>query len=274
MEPLRNKWVLITGASSGIGESFARELAAKGNHLILVARSESKLVALAEHLKKKHGIQTEVIVSDLSQEGAPTRLHQECIERQLSVSILINNAGFGTYGMFDEINGNRQHEEVMLNVMAIVDLTHLFLPAMLQRGDGAVINVSSTAGFQPDPYMAVYGATKAFVLSFTEALWEENRRRGVQFLALCPGATETPFFNIVAAEEASVGKRDTPERVVKAALQSLETGKSYVVPGLQNFIGAQLSRLLTRKRTLRIVGRLLHPRRPGPGIERNHSSAK
>lgn len=260
MMQLRNKWILITGASSGIGEVFAWELAKRGNHLILVARSENKLADLAKNLKKEHGGQVEVIVNDLSKEGAPVKLYQECQERQLDVDMIINNAGFATHGFFEQVSGERQHEEVMLNVMSVVDITHLFLPGLLKKGSGAVINVSSTAGFQPDPYMAVYGATKAFVLSFTQALWEENRTRGVQFLALCPGATQTNFFNVVGTDDASVGKRDTPERVVKVSLRALERGQSYVVPGFQNYMNAQISRLLSRKQVLRLVGGLLRPR--------------
>lgn len=133
MITIQNKWTLITGASSGIGEAFAREFAAKGSHLILVARSEDKLIALAEKLKSEYRIQAEVIVADLSQEGSPDRLYQQCVERGLNVDILINNAGFATYGLFEQLSGSRQHEEVMLNVLAVVDLTHLFLPEMLKE---------------------------------------------------------------------------------------------------------------------------------------------
>lgn len=254
-------WALITGASSGIGEAFAHELASRGNHLVLVARTKSKLDALAGKLMKKHGIRAETIAMDLSQQDAPAALYQAVAERGIDIDLLINNAGFATYGMFEEVSGNRQHEEVMLNVSAVVGLTHRFLPGMLEKKNGAVINVASTAAFQPDPYMAVYGATKAFVLSFTQALWEENRSRGVRFLALCPGATETDFFNVVGADEASVGKRDTPEKVVRTALRSLEAGKPFVVPGFMNQVGAQVSRLFTRRQTLRIVERMLRPRR-------------
>src|SRR4029453_10625020 len=153
MLSLQNKWSLITGASSGIGEAFAHELAAKGSHLILVARSEAKLNALAEKLEKEHHVQTQVIVSDLSQEGSPRKLYQQCLERGLSVDILINNAGFATYGLFEQLSGPRQHDEVMLNVLAVVDLTHLFLSGMLKRKSGVVINVASTAGFKPLPNM-------------------------------------------------------------------------------------------------------------------------
>jgi short-subunit dehydrogenase len=260
MIPTQNKWTLITGASSGIGEAFAHEFAAKGRHLILVARSEDKLRALAEKLQSEHPIQAQFIVSDLSQEGSPMRVYQQCLERGLSVDILINNAGFATYGLFEQLSGLRQHQEVMLNVLAVVNLTHLFLPEMLKRKSGVVINVASTAGFQPIPNMAVYGATKAFVLSFTQALWEENRKRGVQFLTLCPGSTETEFFNVVGADEASVGKRDTPENVVQVALRSLQAKKVYAVPGFKNYISAQMSRFFTRKQMLFIVGRMLRTR--------------
>ena len=256
----KGKWALVTGASSGIGEQFARQLAKQGSHLVLVARSESKLESLASELRKMHGIKVEVISMDLSKEGAPSDLYQKCRLLKVDIELLINNAGFATHGLFEEVSGERQHEEVMLNVAAVVDMTHLFLPDMLRRRSGAVINVASTAGFQPLPYMAVYGATKAFVLSFTQALWFENRNRGIKFFALCPGSTDTSFFNVVGAEEASVGKKDTPERVVEVALRALKEGKVYVVPGVQNYLGAQLSRFITRKQSLRLVGSMLRPR--------------
>ncbi len=260
MLEIKNKWTLITGASSGIGEAFAHEFAARGSHLILVARSKAKLIALAEKLQQKHGIQAQVIASDLSQHDSAAEVYQQCIQRGLHVDCLINNAGFATHGHFEQVSGPRQNDEVMLNVAAVVSLTHLFLPGMLKKKSGVVINVASTAAFQPTPHMAVYGATKAFVLSFTEALWEENRKRGVQFLALCPGSTETEFFNIVGAEEASVGKRDTPENVVQIAMRALRANKPYVIPGVNNFISSHLSRFFTRKQMLFVVGRMLRTR--------------
>lgn len=265
---IQGKWALVTGASSGIGEQFARQLAKQGSHLVLVARSESKLESLASELRKKYGIKAEVIPKDLSKEGTPSELYQQCRFLNVEIELLVNNAGFATHGLFEQVSGVRQHEEVMLNIAALVDLTHLFLPDMLRKSSGAVINVASTAGFQPLPYMAVYGATKAFVLSFTQALWWENRSRGVKFLALCPGSTDTSFFNVVGAEEASVGKKDTPERVVEVALRALKEGKVYVVPGVQNYLGAQLSRFITRKQGLRLVGSMLRPRE-GSGNYKN-----
>ncbi|AIQ12219.1 oxidoreductase [Paenibacillus durus] len=268
---IKGKWSLVTGASSGIGEQFARQLAKQGSHLVLVARSKSKLEELASELRKRYGIKAEVIPLDLAKEGAPSELYQQCRLLKVEIELLVNNAGFATHGLFEQVSGERQHEEVMLNVTAVVDMTHLFLPDMLRKSSGAVINVASTAGFQPLPYMAVYGATKAFVLSFTQALYWENRDRGVKFFALCPGSTDTSFFNVVGAEEASVGKKDTPERVVEIALRALKEGKLYVVPGMQNYMGAQLSRFITRKQGLRLVGNMLRPRE-GSGNYKNNGN--
>ncbi|MBE0342277.1 SDR family NAD(P)-dependent oxidoreductase, partial [Paenibacillus sp. 28ISP30-2] len=143
---------------------------------------------------------------------------------------------------------------------ALVDITHAFMPDLLRNRDGGLINVSSTAAFQPDPYMAVYGATKAFVLSFSEALWAENRKRGLKVLALCPGSTETPFFDIVGASEASVGIRETPQTVVKNALRAFEKGRSHIISGRQNYWVAQVSRFFSRQSMLGIVERTLRPK--------------
>ncbi|SER72705.1 hypothetical protein SAMN04487944_1095 [Gracilibacillus ureilyticus] len=259
MKQFNQKWTLITGASSGIGEVFAQELAAKGSHLILAARSESKLNTFAQKLMHKYGIKAEVIVSDLSRKNAAAMLYQECKERGLSIDILVNNAGFATHGLFEEQSLEKNHDQIMLNVMALVELTHLCLPEMLRNKKGAVINVASTAAFQPDPYMAVYGATKAFVLSFTQALWEENRKRGVQFLTLCPGSTETAFFDTLGTDDGVVGKKASPKHVVDAALQSLGTSRSYVVAGRMNYLVSQMTRILPKKVMLKTVSNLIGP---------------
>ncbi|WP_416150687.1 SDR family NAD(P)-dependent oxidoreductase [Salipaludibacillus sp. HK11] len=259
MKQVIDKWALITGASSGIGEVFAHELAAKGSHLILTARSESKLNDLARKLMEKYAIQTEVIVSDLSQAGAPTELYQEIMDRGRNVDILVNNAGFATHGLFENQSLERNHDQIMLNVMSLVELTYLFLPDMLKSRNGAVINVASTAAFQPAPYMAVYGATKAFVLSFTQALWEENRNRGVQFLTLCPGSTETAFFDSVGTNDAVVGKKASPKHVVDVALHSLGTRRSYVVVGRINYLASQINRIVPKKVMLQSISGLIRP---------------
>ncbi len=251
---------LITGASSGIGEALAHALAARGSHLILVARREDRLQALAQTLSARHGVQAHVIPADLTAPGAAQRLSEDLTRRGLTVDLLINNAGFATHGAFEGQSLGRQRDEITLNVTALVDLTHHLLPGMLDRGRGGVLNVASTAALQPDPYMAVYGATKAFVLSFSEALWAETRGRGVTVTALCPGATETPFFDVVGAQEASVGRRDTPERVAHAGLRALERGRSHVIPGAANYALGQLSRFVPRAAAALVAARLLRPR--------------
>lgn len=263
MVTYHGKTALITGASSGIGASFAQELARRGANLVLSARSEDKLNALADELRERYGIRADVIVTDLSEERAASKVYAAVQERNLSIDLLINNAGFATYGRFETLTAERDHQQVMLNVTALADLTHAFLPGMAQRGDGAIINVASTAAFQPVPYMATYGASKAFVLSFSEALWAEYRGRGVRILALCPGPVETPFFDVVGAQEAAIGPKDTPERVVAAALRALERGRSFVIPGWGNALQSNISRFIPRQLTARIVERLARPRSDG-----------
>lgn len=253
---------LVTGASGGIGESFARLLAARGMDLVLVARSEGKLRALAAELSGAHGIRAEVLATDLSRPDAPRQLHAACEARGLPVDLLINNAGFGSYGPFDSHPFEREHEQVMLNVTALVDLTRLFLPAMLARGAGGVINVASTAGFHPVPYMAVYAATKAFVLSFTESLWAETRERGVRVVALNPGPVETGFFDAVGTRDVAVGTMATPEDVAAAGLRALEQGRVSVMPGWRNRIQTALPRLFPRSFTVRIIAQMMKPRAP------------
>lgn len=260
----RGKTALITGASSGIGEAFARALAERGTNVILVARSETKLQNLAAEMSAKYGIRAEVIVSDLSQAEAVKALVGEVQARHLTVDMLVNNAGFATYGRFEALAPERERSELMLNVVAVTDLTHAFLPAMAARGDGAVINVASLTAFQPNPYMATYGATKAFVLSFTEALWAENRRTGVRVLALCPGRT-TSNFDAAAGTEAGGGTSSftSPERVVQEGLRALERGRSYVLTGgAGNRVLALVPRVLPRETTVQLAERLYRPKPP------------
>lgn len=254
------KTALITGASSGIGLVFARQLAARGVALILVARSESKLQAIADELAHKHRVATQVIAQDLSSHQALANILERLRVAKISPDILINNAGFATYGVFDELLLERQREEIQINCLAPVELTHALLPAMIKRRSGVVINVASTAAMQPDPYMAIYGATKSFLLSFSNALWAENRARGVRVLALCPGATDTAFFDVVNAEEASVGKRMSAESVVSQALQAVDKNRNYVITGCNNWLLGQLQRFVTRRRLLLIAEKVLRPK--------------
>lgn len=250
------KTILITGASSGIGECFAQELAAKGARLILVARSEQKLKTLAAKLSAQHGIEAAVMPIDLSVTGAAKRLTKDLQDRGLQTDILINNAGMGTMNRFDEIDAARIEREIGLNIGSLTELTRCLLPDMLSRGSGLVINVASMTAFQPAPYMAVYGATKAYVLSFTEALWAENQNRGVQFLALCPGETQSAFHESSGSDSLH-GKRMQPIEVVNAAFRAVEQQKNYRIVGRKNYWMGQLPRFFSRRFVLRITERML-----------------
>ncbi len=228
---------LVTGASSGIGEQFARQLAARGVNLVLVARSEQRLRALAEELETAHpGVSVTVMTADLSAPGAPGDLAGKLAAAGVTVDLLVNNAGFASYGPFADEDPDRLAGEIQLNCSALVALTARLLPPMLAHGRGGVLNVASTAGFQPVPTMAVYGASKAFVLSFTEALWAETRASGVRVLALCPGPTQTRFFETAGGgKEFLTRGRQTPERVAAVALRAFESGRGpSVISGTSN----------------------------------------
>jgi len=253
------KTALITGASSGIGTAFARALAAQGTHLILVARSEDKLRDLATTLTTQHTIRVDVLSADLSRPEAGQKLFAATQQLGLPIDILINNAGFGTHGPFDTLDAEHEQQEIMLNVAAVVDLTHHFLPTMLAHRSGSIINVASTAAFQPTPYMAVYGASKAFVLSFSEALWAEYRSKGIRVLALCPGPTSTDFFNVVGTEDAALGSKETPEKVVQVALQALKRGRPSVISGRRNAVMANSVRFAPRGMVARMGEGMMRP---------------
>ncbi len=254
------KTALITGASAGIGAEFARALAARGANVILVARSKDRLRALADEVARDYGVRAEAVAADLTRPGAARDLQAAVDARGLAVDLLVNNAGFGTYGRFETLSPERDGDEVALNVAAVVDLTHLFLPTMLARGDGAVVNVASVAAFMPGPYSAVYGATKAFALSFSEALWAEYRGRGVRVLALCPGATATEFFDALGTDTGVRGAKRSPEQVVETGLRALERDRPYAVDGLANYLMIQVPRVVPRGLAARLVARATRPR--------------
>ncbi|HAF25077.1 MAG TPA: hypothetical protein DHU55_19040 [Blastocatellia bacterium] len=248
---------LITGASSGIGEVFARKLAARGRNVLLVARSEDKLITLCNELGRSNSIRAQYIALDLSKPESPARLFAEATKRGLVVDLLINNAGFGSMGEFSTLDLARELNMIDLNVKALVELTHRFLAPMLERKQGAIINVASTAGFQPVPFMATYAATKAFVLSFSEALWEENRPYGIKVMALCPGVTDTNFFEAARGRKPPARVAQTPEDVVDAALRGLSRGKSHVISGWTNFLMVESERLAPRSLITRVAGRMM-----------------
>jgi short-subunit dehydrogenase len=265
VKDLRNQTALVTGASSGIGAAFARALAARGAHLVLAARSTDKLEALAGELSTRHGVRAVALHADLARPGAGAALARAVAERGLTVDVLVNNAGFATYGPFETLSPERDREELQVNVVALADLCHAYFPAMLARGRGAIVNVASTGAFAPVPYMAVYGATKAFVLSLSEALWVEARGRGVSVLALCPGPVETGFFEAAGAQGV-LTNRARPEVVVERALRALARGRSHVVPGLSNWLLVQSARFSPRQVVARLAASMMRPR-PAPAAE-------
>ncbi|MCC9307265.1 SDR family oxidoreductase [Kitasatospora sp. RB6PN24] len=255
----RGTVALITGASSGLGEEFARQWAERGADVVLVARRLDRLEALAADLRKRYGITATPIAADLSRPGAAAELRAELDARGIAVQTLINNAGFGSYGPFMSQDPAQIARMIQLNVGAVTEFARAFLPAMAADGRGALVTVASTAAYQPTPSMAVYGATKAFVLSLTEALAHEVRRSPLRVLALSPGPVSTEFFDVVGTEKAAVGKVATPAEVVTAARRALERRSTppSVVAGLGNRLSAVAARLAPRRVALAAAGHAL-----------------
>ncbi len=263
------KWALVTGASSGIGKTFAYELAARRANVILSSRSEAVLEEMARDLRERFEVQSEVISLDLADLDAPERLFCKVNQMNQTVQVLINNAGFGSYGRLQENPVERHGRQILLNAFSPAILAQLFLPAMVAMGDGAIINVASIAAFQPTPYMAIYGASKAFMLSFSEALWAENLHTGVRILALCPGPVDTGFFEAFGgAEPAAMGRRDTTENTVRTALRALDRGRIHVISGSPFYFWlSQSGRFISRSTLARTSERILRP-----SAMRNNSS--
>ena len=259
MHPWQGKWAVVTGASAGIGMTLARQLAAGGAHLILTARRKDRLDELAARLHAEHGVSVEVSVADLAQPGAPEALFAFTKGKGIAVDVLINNAGFGAYGAFEEIPLHRQLEMVQVNVAAVVQLTHLYLPAMLERRRGYILILASTAGFQAVPYIAAYAATKSFDLFFAEALAEEVRARGVNVTALCPGATSTEFQQVAEQPDYAFRSPESPEAVARVGLDALAKGKPVVISGARNFVMQQSQRLAPRRLVTSMAARIFRP---------------
>lgn len=252
----RGETVLITGASSGIGRELARQFAGDGADLVLVARSEGRLRELAGDLAADFGITAEVVPADLSQPGGPDQIVEALVQRNIDVDVLVNNAGFGAQGSVAGIGIQRQLEMIEVNVAALTRLTALLLPGMLERRRGGILNVASTAAFLPGPNSAVYYATKAYVLSFTEALAEEVRGSGVRVSCLAPGPTDTGF----AAQAGATGSRNFrrgvmhANRVARAGHDGFRRGKTLVIPGLRNRAVAFGVRLSPRALVTKVSG--------------------
>ena len=253
---MKNKQTaLITGASGGIGYELARKIAQQGHNLVVVARSESKLMKLAQDFNKQFGVNVTVMVKDLAQSAAPDEIYNELQANEIDVDILVNNAGFASYGLFHELDRQKELNMMQVNMVALTHLTHLFLPGMVERGYGRILNIASTAAFQPGPLMAVYYATKAYVLSFSEAIANELDGTGVTVTALCPGPTESGFQARAAMEDSKLvqsGLMDAAT-VAKMGYEAMMAGKPIEVPGFTNKIGTLLPRFVPRSMTTKIV---------------------
>jgi uncharacterized protein len=268
-KPNPDSAALITGASAGIGAEFARELARRGHGVILVARRKDRLAALAEELSGEYGVRAETIASDLSKAASRSRIQGRVTELGLDVDILVNNAGFATGGAFHEADPARELEQVQVLVEAVVVLTSTFLPDMVKRRRGAILNVASTAAMQPLPYAAGYSAAKAYVLTFSEAIHQEVQGYGVTVTALCPGPVDTDFWDIA---DWQVAGRRTSERAIpspalisakdaaQAGVDGLDSGKRVVVPGLPMRAAMLATRYVPHALKLPVVERVMRGR--------------
>jgi uncharacterized protein len=242
--------VLITGASGGIGYELAMLFARDHHNLVLVARNGSRLAQVADELQRQFGITVRTVAIDLTQPTAPQSVYEQLQREGVEVNILINNAGYGSFGEFGDISLEENLGQIQLNVTALTYLTKLFLGPMLERGSGKIMNVASTAGFQPGPLMAVYYATKAYVISFSEALANELADQGIVVTCLCPGATETGFAGRAGNGESRLFKKLRPmdaKTVARVGYRGLLKGKTLVIPGFRNWLVAESVRVSPRK---------------------------
>jgi short-subunit dehydrogenase len=248
--------VLITGASSGIGLELARLYAAQGHRLVLIARRQDVLHSLAEELRQKHQIQVTVLVADLADREAPRQIVQVLTAQGVDVDVLVNNAGFGLNGWHVQLDEQKQLDMVQVNITALVHLTRLLLPGMVARRRGGVLNVASTAAFQAGPGMAVYYASKAFVLSYTEALHEELKHSGLHISCLCPGPTETEFVEVAGMQGVGMFKfgAQTAQAVAQCGVRGLAANQAIAVSGLKNQVLAGLGKFIPRWLTRRVAG--------------------
>jgi uncharacterized protein len=252
---MASETTLITGASAGIGRELARCFAADQSNLVLVARRKERLEELAAELRRQAGIKVRVLAADLGNAEAPRTIVDELARDGVSIDVLVNNAGFGALGAVANLDVKRQMEMVQVNVAALTHLTRLLLPGMIQRGRGGVLNVASTAGFQPGPFMAVYYATKAYAISFSEALHDEVAARGVTVTCLCPGPTATEFAATANMERSRMFRLRpmTAAAVARAGYRGFRRGKLLVVPGWLNYFGATAGRFAPRSLPRRIA---------------------
>ncbi|MGH3865868.1 MAG: SDR family NAD(P)-dependent oxidoreductase [Pseudonocardiaceae bacterium] len=254
------KTALVTGASAGLGTHFARLFAQDGHDLVLVARRQDKLDQVATELRQVYGIHATVITADLTDPKASLHLHEEVMRAGIEVEFLINNAGFGTSGAFATLNLTRELDMIELNVKALTHLTGLVLPAMVARRSGRILNISSLAGFLPGPFMATYYASKAYVLSFTEALAYELRGTGVTATVLCPSSTATEFAQVAGVESAALFHSSSDAAsVARYGYRSMMKGKTIAVPGVKNKLSVESLRVSPRSVMRIVAGHLNKP---------------
>jgi short-subunit dehydrogenase len=249
---------LVTGASSGIGVEIARQLAARGHGVTLTARRKDRLEELAAELRERHGVRADTVACDLSSAAARKRMVKTVADRGLDVEVLVNNAGFGSAGRFQDLDGDAELRMVRTNVEAVVDLCTVYVPRMVERGRGALLNVASVAAYQPVPRQATYAATKAFVLSFTEGLHVDLKGTGVTASALCPGPTKTEFGDAAGIPDELFeipGVVYSAEQMAVAGVEAMERGRRSVVPGATNLVGAIGGRLMPRALVLPLIDR-------------------
>jgi short-subunit dehydrogenase len=256
----RGQWAVVTGASAGIGWALAEELAAGGANLLLTARRRERLEQLAEKLRAAHRVNVETVAADLSQPGGPADVFAFTEKKNLQIDLLVNNAGFGTYGEFSTNDLAAELGIVKVNCAAVVHLTHLYLSGMVERGQGDILIVSSTAAFQGVPYMATYGASKAFDLLFAEALAQEVERYGVRVCALCPGPTESEFGEVAGSPQRAPTMREKARKVARVGLRALAAGKHSVISGYKNWLGAEIQRALPRRLVTRGTAMVFRPK--------------
>jgi short-subunit dehydrogenase len=255
----QGKWALVTGASAGIGVALATQLAAGGTHLVLTARRRDRLETLSSKLRASHNIQTEVFVADLAQPDTPERIYAFTKQKGVAIDLLINNAGFGQYGEFTQVDTSRLLDMVQVNCSAVVHLARLFLPDMIARRRGDILILASTASFQAVPYISTYAATKAFDLYFAEGLAEEMKPHGIRVCALCPGSTESEFHALAGQEQFTSKNPESAEKVARTGLRALAAGKSYVISGLGNYLGAHSQRIVPRRLVTKVAANMFRP---------------
>jgi uncharacterized protein len=253
------KWALVTGASAGIGQALATQLAEAGVHLVLTARRTDRLQQLATELATRYGVKTEVLCADLSKPGASREIFTFTSRKNIEIELLVNNAGFGSFGYLHQNPEERLLEMIQVNCSAVVHLTRLYLPGMIERRHGDILIVASVAAFQAVPFISAYAATKAFDLIFAEGIAEEVRTLGVRVCALCPGSTNTEFQQVAGQPERTFRMAETAGKVARVGLAGLARGKTVVISGAMNRLVVETERLAPRRFAVQMAAKVMRP---------------